>query len=83
MDLTAIIQSLYTEKKRLDLAIARLEQVNSGGFEEIKRQVTVRSRRGRKSMGPEERKQVAARIKNYWAKRRRGGGETTEKQADR
>jgi hypothetical protein len=32
------------------------------------------SRRGRKSMGEAERREVSARLKRYWAKRRKSEG---------
>ena len=66
MDLTEIIRNLYVEKARVEESIAALEALESpqaGG-------VRPRSRRGRKSMGAEERGQVAKRMKQYWARRR-------------
>ena len=68
MDLYRAIRELYTEKERLDRVIASLEElVTSGqplaGEPEPKR-------RGRKGMGTEERKQVAERMRRYWAAKR-------------
>ena len=68
MDLYKAIRELYTEKERLDRVIASLEElVTSGqplsGEPEPKR-------RGRKGMGTEERKQVAERMRRYWAAKR-------------
>jgi len=68
MDLYRAIRELYTEKERLDRVIASLEElVISGqplpGEPEPKR-------RGRKGMGAEERKQVAERMRRYWAAKR-------------
>jgi hypothetical protein len=81
MDLKAIIESLRIEKQRVERVIAQLEQMCGEGLFESK-PVPVRRRRGRKSMDPEERQQVAARMKSYWAKRRKTGNETTENQSD-
>ena len=68
MDLSDAIQKLYAEKESLVRAISALEalqhdsQVGSGAVR--------RSRRGRKSMNPEERQEVSQRMKKYWASRR-------------
>ena len=64
MDLDKVLRDLYTEKKRLDRAIVRLEtrlELLSG---------LRRSRRGRKSMAAEERLEVSRRMSEYWAARR-------------
>ncbi|HLK62158.1 MAG TPA: hypothetical protein VKU19_01865 [Bryobacteraceae bacterium] len=67
MDLYKIIQTLYAEKARLESIIASLESLQG-----INPQVPKpRSTRGRKSMGVSERKEVSARMKKYWEKRRR------------
>ena len=72
MDLQKAIRELYEEKQRIDGVIASLEQyMRLNGPGQPKR------RRGRKSMGPEERQEVSARMRNYWASRR----ETGERQA--
>jgi hypothetical protein len=68
MELGDAIQQLQAEKKRIEHAIALLEQLqrNQGSIS-----TTVpRKRRGRKSMGSEERREVSARMKRYWASRR-------------
>lgn len=67
MDLHEAIQKLYAEKESLMRAIAALEalQASSNGTAEI-----TRSKRGRKSMNPEERQEVSLRMKKYWASRR-------------
>jgi len=57
MDLQKAIRDLYEEKERIDGVIASLEQY-------------LRTKRGRKSMGPEERQEVSARMRSYWASRR-------------
>ncbi len=71
MDLYKAIQELYAEKQRLEAAIASLEQLLK-----TKRKIVglrlegLKSRRGRKSMSAEERREVSARMKKYWAQRR-------------
>ena len=66
MDLTRIIGQLYAERDRVRQAIATLEQFQ----QEKNTAVPAHRTRGRKSMGTEERKVVAERMKTYWAKRR-------------
>jgi len=65
MDLNKALRDLYEEKKRLDRAIARVE-ARLITTSEMPQQST----RGRKSMGPEEREKVSARMTAYWAARR-------------
>ena len=64
MDLSKTIQELYAEKERIDEVIASLEQflANDG-------QGPLRRRRGRKSMGADERQIVSERMRSYWATR--------------
>lgn len=70
MDLQKAIRELYEEKERIDGVIASLEQyLRLNGPGQPKR------RRGRKSMGPEERKEVSARMRSYWASRRTTAGQ--------
>jgi hypothetical protein len=67
MDLQELIRQLEIQKQQIDIAIANLEQLqgtHGGG------NVVMPNRRGRKSMEPEERRQVSDRIKRYWATRR-------------
>ena len=71
MDLFEAIQKLYAEKETLLRAISALEALQAS--EAITAEVTGvenRSRRGRKSMNPEERQEVSLRMKKYWATRR-------------
>jgi hypothetical protein len=67
MELGDAIQQLQAEKQRIERAIAMLEQLhrNQGSSKAV-----ARKRRGRKSMGSEERREVSARMKRYWASRR-------------
>jgi hypothetical protein len=68
MDLTKTIQELYAEKERLERVIASLEELQRTAAASP---VPGRSkRRGRKSMGAEERQEVSDRMKKYWASRR-------------
>ena len=68
MDLQDTIRRLKIEKERLEHAIAHLEELQRGGgshFPQI-----MPKRRGRKSMSPDERREVSERMKKYWAGRR-------------
>jgi hypothetical protein len=69
MDLSKTIQDLYAEKDKLERVIASLEELQRAA--DANSQVMGRSkRRGRKSMGSQERQEVSARMKKYWAGRR-------------
>jgi hypothetical protein len=68
MDLTAILQGLYAEKAKIEVAIAELERI--AAKLEADNKPPQAKRRGRTFMGPEERQQVAARMKSYWDKQR-------------
>jgi hypothetical protein len=65
MDLQETIRQLEIQKRKVELVIAELEQLQGkeGGVSS--------NRRGRKSMGSEERQQVSERVKRYWANRRK------------
>jgi len=63
MDLIKLIEELRREKERLDRVIAAVEELRADG------DVPQKKRRGRKSMSPEERREVAARMRRYWARR--------------
>ena len=62
MDVYKALRELHKEKERLDAVIASLEA-------KMRTSVTGH-RRGRRSMGAEERKAVSARMAAYWASRR-------------
>jgi hypothetical protein len=65
MDITQTIAELRLKKKKIDQTIQFLEGLlPSHEHPAVKR-------RGRKSMGPEERQQVSERIKRYWASQKR------------
>jgi hypothetical protein len=78
MDLTRIIGQLYAERDRVRQAIATLEQFQ----QENNTAVAAHRTRGRKSMGTEERKVVAERVKTYWAKRRQENANSSERIRD-
>ena len=63
VDYSQILRELRMQREILDRAIRELESIAAGDGGP--------KRRGRKSMGPEERLQVSARMKKYWAARRR------------
>ena len=60
MDTGQMLRELRAERNRLAHVIEELEALNRGPH-----------RRGRKSMGAEERLLVAARMRKYWANRRK------------
>lgn len=65
MDFDALLRALRAERSRIDRVIAHLEELEESS-------PPTRSRRGRKSMGPEERQAVSERMKRYWAARMHG-----------
>ena len=67
MDLAKTIEDLRGEKEKLERVIASLE-VLEGAMNGIAPQ---KGRLGRKSMSPEERREVSARMERYWADRRK------------
>ena len=70
MNVEELIRDLYSQKERLVRAIALLEELavyRQGPSPFIERT----ERRGRKSMGADERREVSQRMKKYWAARRK------------
>jgi len=65
MDVTKALQDLYAEKRRLDTAIAALEEHLRG-----LRVMASPVRRGRRKMSPQERLDVSRRMSKYWEARR-------------
>jgi hypothetical protein len=65
MDFYKALSELYEEKKRLDRAISRVEYRLA-----MLSEAPHRSKRGRKNMSTEERRQVSERMTAYWAARR-------------
>jgi hypothetical protein len=66
MDFDQILSSLRVEKENIDKVIASLEDLQT-----ITSNAAKPWRRGRKSMNEEERREVSARMKRYWAERRK------------
>jgi hypothetical protein len=73
MDFQDAIRQLEMEKDLIELALAELRQLQNGngdGGGVIGNHRGHKSKRGRKSMGYEERLRVSERMKRYWANRR-------------
>jgi hypothetical protein len=70
MDLYKAIQDLYAEKEKLERVIASLEDLQRAAGGGIPPMPKVGKRRGRKSMSADEREEVSARMKKYWASRK-------------
>jgi hypothetical protein len=69
MDIVKALRDLYTEKKRLDAAIAVLEGRIKAGQTGSKAK-PAKGRRGRKNMSAAERLEVSKRMTLYWEARR-------------
>jgi hypothetical protein len=82
MELDKMLEFLYSEKEKLERVIAAMEDLHRSGsaMPEVLR---VKSRRGRKSMGAEERQDVSERMKKYWAGRRASQGQDAPPAQDR
>ncbi len=76
MDLSAIIRELHARKQAVERAIADLELLaraeSAGAAIVTPEQQHVPRRRGRKSMGEAERREVSERMTAYWAAKRNG-----------
>ena len=70
VDVKELIRELYTQKERLVRAIALLEEL-AVYRQGVPLAGEPSERRGRKSMGAEERREVSQRMKKYWAARRK------------
>lgn len=72
MDLQKTIQELYAEKRRLEEAIASMEELLASKTSVPLDLEYFRSsrRRGRKNMPPDERRRVSERMRKYWEQRR-------------
>jgi hypothetical protein len=66
MDVDKMIQELNDEIERIKAAVACLEKLRSSSGAS-----PTEERRGRKSMGAEERLAVSERMRKYWAGRKR------------
>lgn len=73
MDLENVIRELYGQKATLEQAISLLEGLQ---HKAVSPSVPLgdTKRRGRKSMDLKERQDVSARMKKYWAARRKEQG---------
>jgi hypothetical protein len=78
MDLYKAIQDLYAEKEKLERVIASLEDLQRAAGGGIPPAPGGGKRRGRKSMGADERQEVSDRMKRYWASRRKPGEQGPE-----
>jgi hypothetical protein len=78
MDLYKAIQDLYAEKEKLERVIASLEDLQRAAGGGIPPSPGSGKRRGRKSMGADERQEVSDRMKKYWASRRKPEKEESE-----
>jgi hypothetical protein len=78
MDLTQILAQLYAQRDRVRQVIAILEQFQ----QEKNTAVLAHKKRGRKSMGTEERNVVAERMKTFWANKRQQESNSPEKTRD-
>jgi hypothetical protein len=67
MDFWKALRELHQERQRLNTLIANLDALKRGT------KPGRASRRGRKSMPPEERKVVSERMRAYWARRKQSG----------
>ena len=70
IDLYKTIQDLYVEREKLQSVIASLIDLQRGVGGEIPPMPKIGKRRGRKSMGDNERQTVSVRMKKYWSVRR-------------
>lgn len=69
IDLRKVLKDLYTQRERLEHVITSLEALQQGSAGELP--ALKKTNRGRKSMGPEERREVSERMRKYWAARRK------------
>jgi hypothetical protein len=67
VELLQIIEGLRSRKQKVERAIALLEELAE---DQVDTPAMPLKRRGRKSMGPEERRKVSERIRKYWENRR-------------
>jgi len=70
MNLHKTLQELYAQREKLERVIASLEGLQLPADATSGQPVTGK-RRGRKSMGAAERREVSARMRKYWALRRK------------
>jgi hypothetical protein len=78
MEIDGLIQEVRAELERIKGAIACLEQLRDRTTGERISVVKRRDSRGRKFMPADERKEVSARMKRYWASRRNQHGKAAD-----
>jgi hypothetical protein len=66
MNYDRVLRILYAEKEKIDRVIASLEKLQA-----ITPTTAAPRRPGRKSMNDQERREVSARMKRFWAERRK------------
>jgi hypothetical protein len=66
MDFHQVLRILHAQKEKLDRVIASLEELQI-----ITSKAAAPRRPGRKTMNKEERREVSARMKRYWAERKK------------
>jgi hypothetical protein len=78
MDLNKLLQdlNLNVEKEKLERVIASIEELQRAASGDIPPVPDSGKRRGRRSMSPEEKQEVSARMKKYWASRLKPGQTT-------
>jgi hypothetical protein len=70
MNLHKMLHELHEDKQRLEQVISLLEELRENPVEGQSSTGQNGQKRGRKSMAAEERNEVSARMKKYWATRR-------------
>src|SRR4051812_14616593 len=70
MNIDQHIKALVKERDELTKIIDALQQARDSGGQQPPR---IPGRRGRKNMGEEERREVSARMRRYWADRHNAG----------
>ncbi|MGO9894732.1 MAG: hypothetical protein ACLPX8_11025 [Bryobacteraceae bacterium] len=78
MDLNKTLQDLYSEKEKIDRAIASLECLHKADLGDAPTAQRP-NRRGRHAMSARERLEVSERMRHYWAARREDAGKVSEK----
>jgi len=78
MHLLKALKELYAQKQKLERVIASLEELRLCGGTSPLQQASVK-RRGRRTMGLEERQEVSKRMKRYWASRRKRRAEAAKR----
>ena len=67
IDLRKVLKDLYTQREQMEHVITSLEALQQGSSAGLPLQK--KTNRGRKSMSPEERREVSERMRKYWKAR--------------